>query len=263
MIWLPLLLSYGLHAHADMNPHGLVKAKLYSFNAKVERISGIVNCEDELNNFLDGAGIRASLGADVPSVANAFAQSYNDARADYRAERIAEAGGSVEERERQLFELIPPSKQFQRRAVATEETLRLDYAEYLVDEFVRIEMTAIVLRAVRELDEHYYPNQKFKPLEYYALPGDRGRAIRLMMFLRKAAEILTEDLEPGFNLFADSMLTTEVIKQAVAVNQLPITQNVFGWLNEHNLVIYLHLLEKFHPHIKEELLQPDNVRQVR
>lgn len=263
MILLPLFLSYGLHANAgQLNPNGLVKAKLFSFRPKVEAISGIVDCEDELNNVIEGLGRKIALGSSSEWMGRVSEDAYNEALGRYRAEDIEKAGGTVVERRKRLFALIPPHQDFERRPVETPESLRVDFANYLVDEFVRLEMAAIILRTVRELEYHFYPNEKFPPIEYYALPGDRGQSLRLIMFFRDIIPKLPHELEPGFQVFADSMLTAEVIKESISVNQLEMTQELFGWMHMHNPVMYLYLLEKYHPYISEEQLHADHVGQV-
>jgi hypothetical protein len=251
-----LLVTFGIQAHAAEapDPQELLKAMLFSFESKVEQVTGIPSCEDELSRMINALGSMFAENASDKNLGRITEDAYNDGISEYREERIASVGLSFNERVQKLRQMVPKPEPYRPGKAETSESRRVEFVVYLTTEFSKLEKSAIVNRGIRDLEDAMSPAREFKPLEAYYLAGNQGRAFRLTLFLRDVLTRLDVDYEEGFKAFAEAFLTPEIIKESLSAHQYQNTQGLFAWLKEHNPLLYLFFLKKYQPFTTEEFL---------
>jgi hypothetical protein len=249
------LVTFGIQAHAATpDPQELLKAMLFSFESKVEQVTGIPSCEDELSRMINALGSMFAEKASDTNLGRITEDAYNDGIREYRDERVASVGLSFESRVKNLRQMVPKPEPYHPSKVETPESRKVEFVVYLTTEFSKLEKSAIVNRGIRDLEDAMLPTREFKPLEDYYLGGNKGRAFRLILFLRDVLTRLDVDYEDGFKIFAEAFLTPDIIKKSLSADQYQNTQGLFVWLKEHNPLLYLFFLKKYQPFITEEFL---------
>jgi hypothetical protein len=251
-----LLVAFGIQAHATMapDPQELLKAMLFSFESKVEQVTGIPSCEDELSRMINALGSMFAENSSDRNLGAITEDAYNDGIRDYHDERVKSVGLSFDRRVKNLRQMVPKPELYRPSKVETPESRRVEFVVYLTTEFSKLEKSAIVNRGIRDLEDATFPAREFKPLEAYYLAGNKGRAFRLILFLRDILTRLDVDYEEGFKSFAGAFLTPEIIKESLGAHQYRNTQGLFVWLKEHNPLLYLFFLKKYQPFTTEEFL---------
>lgn len=258
MIYLvSLFMWFAIQTHAAVrppDPQGLLKAKLFSFEPRVEQITGMPSCEDELSRMIDGLGARIAANSSDKYLGAVGEEAYNEGIREYRRERLNSVGLSFDERVRELRMMIPPREPYRPAKVETNESRAVDYVAYLIDEFSKLEKSAIVHRGIRDLEYAMLASRETKPLETYYLAGGKGRAFRLILFFRDVLPSMDMEYEEGFKFFAAAFLTSEMIRDSLGAHQYDNTRDLFMWLKDHNPVLYFFFLEKYQAFVSEELL---------
>jgi hypothetical protein len=251
-----LFALFGIQAHAAKapDPQGLLKAMLNPFEAKVEQITGIPSCEDELSQMIDALGALIAENSTDRRLGAVAEEAYNGEIREYRQERLTAVGLTFDERVQKLRQMVPQSEPYSPAKIETPESKRVDFTIYLTTEFSKLEKSAIVNRGIRDLEDAMSPTRRVKPFEIYYFAGDKGRACRLILFLRDSLTRLEVDYEEGFKAFAEAFLTPEIIRESLGVQQYQNTQALFCWLKDHNPVLYFFFLEKYQPFTSEEFL---------
>lgn len=232
---------------ANLDPKGLLKANLFGFVPQVEAISGMIDCEDELTNWLEGFGRRIAEGSSDPLMGLLAEDAFNEGWADYKRSLFNAAGGNYSTRVARLLQLIPKRADYEPGRLKTQEGITVDFVNYLVSEFTKLEKTAIVRQAIYEMERTSFPQERARPLKLDAVPGDAGRAYRMILFLRYQMQFVQPEHESGVKIFCDSIFTPELVKASIGSYQIENTAELFRWLREHNPVMYFYFLEKYQP----------------
>jgi hypothetical protein len=228
----------GAHA-GTIDPKALLKANMFSFDNKVEAITGHITCEDALDRLVADMGANMAKEMSDSHMAAVMNHAYDQGISDYYQDKWNAAPGDYEEKRNRLLHLMPSREEYDPGSLRTEEGRTNDFLVYLVNELTKLEKAAMINRGIVHLTHRRGIQQP------HNLPGLEGQAYRLILFIHAQVRSVKVPYEPALKIFAEAFLTPEILRQSVEPSHIDSTRSFFHWMAEHNQVLYLYFLDKY------------------